>query len=159
MYYISKIYYKDMSQIYNMKYIGNISHYTRCGKKIVLGKTKTMCKLVNGLVLTSNIMFYRFLLKVISCQKVRYWGFCRTFKQTNILLFWTWKFDFCWSSRLPYTPFENAQRWMGKNTFPILLLNDDNMIGEHEKTRIEMPNTGRTVNDVVFLRMLQVQHA
>ena len=27
------------------------------------------------------------------------------------------------------TPFENAQRWMGKNTFPILLLNDDNMIG------------------------------
>ena len=38
------------------------------------------------------------------------------------------------------TPFENAQRWMGKNTFPILLLNDDNMIGEHEKTRIEMPN-------------------
>ena len=29
------------------------------------------------------------------------------------------------------TPFENAQRWMGKNTFPILLLNDDNMIGEH----------------------------
>ena len=30
-----------------------------------------------------------------------------------------------------HTPFENAQRWMGKNTFPILLLNDDNMIGEH----------------------------
>ena len=29
------------------------------------------------------------------------------------------------------TPFENAQRWMGKNTFQILLLNDDNMIGEH----------------------------
>ena len=29
------------------------------------------------------------------------------------------------------TPFENAQRGMGKNTFPILLLNDDNMIGEH----------------------------
>ena len=32
----------------------------------------------------------------------------------------------------PYsTPFENAQRWMGQNTFPILPLNDDNMIGEH----------------------------
>ena len=30
-----------------------------------------------------------------------------------------------------FTPFENAQRWMGKNTFPILLLNDDDMIGEH----------------------------
>ena len=30
-----------------------------------------------------------------------------------------------------YTPFENAQRWMGKNTFHFLLLNDDNMIGEH----------------------------
>ena len=29
------------------------------------------------------------------------------------------------------TPFENSQRWMGQNTFPILLLNDDNMIGEH----------------------------
>ena len=69
-YYISKIYYIDMSQISNIKYIGNISHYTRCGKKIVLGKTKTMCKLVNGLVLTSNIMFYRLLSKVISCQKV-----------------------------------------------------------------------------------------
>ena len=31
---------------------------------------------------------------------------------------------------LEFTPFENAQRWMGKNTFPILLLNDDKMI-EH----------------------------
>ena len=30
-----------------------------------------------------------------------------------------------------FTPFENPQRWMGQNTFPILLLNDDNMIGEH----------------------------
>ena len=30
-----------------------------------------------------------------------------------------------------FTPFENAQRWMGKNTIPILLLNDDDMIGEH----------------------------
>ena len=30
---------------------------------------------------------------------------------------------------LQHTPFEKAQRWMGKNTFPILLLNDDNMIG------------------------------
>ena len=29
------------------------------------------------------------------------------------------------------TPFENPQRWMGQNTFPILLLNDDNMIEEH----------------------------
>ena len=29
------------------------------------------------------------------------------------------------------TPFENAQRWMGQNTFLILPLNDDNMIGEH----------------------------
>ena len=32
---------------------------------------------------------------------------------------------------IDYTPFENPQRWMGQNTFPILLLNDDNMIGEH----------------------------
>ena len=31
----------------------------------------------------------------------------------------------------PHTPFENAQRWMGKNTFHFLLLNEDNMIGEH----------------------------
>ena len=38
------------------------------------------------------------------------------------------------------TPFENAQRWMGKNTFHFLLLNDDNMIGEHQETRIEMPD-------------------
>ena len=38
------------------------------------------------------------------------------------------------------TPFENAQRWMGKNTFPTLLLNDDNMIGEHQETRMKMPN-------------------
>ena len=38
------------------------------------------------------------------------------------------------------TPFENAQRWMGKNTFPILLLNDDNIIGEHQETRMKMPN-------------------
>ena len=38
------------------------------------------------------------------------------------------------------TPFENAQRWMGKNTFPILLLNDNKMIGEHLETRIKMPN-------------------
>ena len=29
---------------------------------------------------------------------------------------------------------------MGKNTFPILLLNDDNMIGEHQETRMKMPN-------------------
>ena len=29
------------------------------------------------------------------------------------------------------TPFENPQRWMGQNTFPILLLDDDNMIEEH----------------------------
>jgi hypothetical protein len=28
------------------------------------------------------------------------------------------------------TPFEYPQRWMGQNTFPILLLNDDNMIGD-----------------------------
>ena len=39
-----------------------------------------------------------------------------------------------------HTPFENAQRWMGKNTFNFLLLNDDNMIGVHYKTRIEMPD-------------------
>ena len=32
---------------------------------------------------------------------------------------------------IPTTPVENAQRWMSKNTFQILLLNDDNMIGEH----------------------------
>ena len=38
------------------------------------------------------------------------------------------------------TPFENAQRWMGKNTFPILFLNDVNMIGEHKETRMKMPN-------------------
>ena len=38
------------------------------------------------------------------------------------------------------TPFENAQRWTGKNTFHFLLLNDDNMIGEHQETRIEMPD-------------------
>ena len=29
---------------------------------------------------------------------------------------------------------------MGKNTFHFLLLNDDIMIGEHQETRIEMPN-------------------
>ena len=29
------------------------------------------------------------------------------------------------------TPFENAQRCMGQNTFPILPLNDYNMLGEH----------------------------
>ena len=29
---------------------------------------------------------------------------------------------------------------MGKNTFPILLLNDNNMIGEHYETKIEKPN-------------------
>ena len=29
------------------------------------------------------------------------------------------------------TPFGNPQRWMGQNTFPILLLNDDNMKEEH----------------------------
>ena len=29
------------------------------------------------------------------------------------------------------TLFQNAQRWMGKNTFHFLPLNDDNMIGEH----------------------------
>ena len=38
------------------------------------------------------------------------------------------------------TPFENPQRWMGQNTFPILLLNDDKMIGEHLETRMKMPN-------------------
>ena len=38
------------------------------------------------------------------------------------------------------TPFENPQRWMGKNTFHFLLLNDDNMIGEHQETSIEMPD-------------------
>ena len=37
-----------------------------------------------------------------------------------------------------FTPFETAQRWMRKNTFQILLLNDDNMIGEHQKTRMKM---------------------
>merc|ERR1712051_37791 len=36
------------------------------------------------------------------------------------------------------TPFENPQRWMGQNTFPILVLTDDNMIGEHYKTRMKM---------------------
>ena len=29
---------------------------------------------------------------------------------------------------------------MAKNTFPILLLNDNNMIGEHQETRMKMPN-------------------
>ena len=28
---------------------------------------------------------------------------------------------------------------MGKNTFSILLLNDDNMIGEQQETRMKMP--------------------
>ena len=46
------------------------------------------------------------------------------------------------SKKFPFlncaTPFENPQRWMGQNTFPILLLNDDNMIGEHQKTRMKM---------------------
>ena len=37
-----------------------------------------------------------------------------------------------------HIPFENPQRWMGQNTFPILLLNDDNMIGELQKTRMKM---------------------
>ena len=41
---------------------------------------------------------------------------------------------------LRITPFENTQRWMGKNTFNFLLLNDDNMIGEHQETRMKMPN-------------------
>ena len=36
-----------------------------------------------------------------------------------------------YTERTPFTPFENPQRWMGQNTFPFLLLNDDNMIGEH----------------------------
>ena len=36
------------------------------------------------------------------------------------------------------TPFENPQRWMGQNAFPILLLNDDNMIEEHQKTKMKM---------------------
>ena len=49
------------------------------------------------------------------------------FGHSNIMSWW-------------FTPFENAQRWMGKNTLPILLLNDDNMIGELKETRIEMPN-------------------
>ena len=29
------------------------------------------------------------------------------------------------------TPFKKPQRWIGQNTFPILLLNDDNMIEGH----------------------------
>ena len=29
---------------------------------------------------------------------------------------------------------------MGKNAFPILLLDDDNMIGEHQETKMKMPN-------------------
>ena len=29
---------------------------------------------------------------------------------------------------------------MGKNTFPILPLNDDKMIGEHKEIRMKMPN-------------------
>ena len=37
-----------------------------------------------------------------------------------------------------HTPFENAQRWMGKNTFQIVLLNDANIIGEHKETTMEM---------------------
>ena len=38
-----------------------------------------------------------------------------------------------WSRQKPedITPFEKPKRWMGQNTFPILLLNDDNMIEEH----------------------------
>ena len=44
------------------------------------------------------------------------------------------------TTKTPFTPSENAQRWMGKNTFPILLLNDDNMIGKHQVIRMKMPN-------------------
>ena len=40
-------------------------------------------------------------------------------------------YDASTDTRIPGTSFENAQRWIGQNTFPILLLNDDNMIGEH----------------------------
>ena len=46
----------------------------------------------------------------------------------NVILSHSVCFSLFWPQN---TPFENAQRWMGKNTFPILLLNDDNMIGEH----------------------------
>ena len=44
-----------------------------------------------------------------------------------------WKFDETTKTLINKqgTPFENAQIWMGKNTIPILLLNDDIMIGEH----------------------------
>ena len=34
------------------------------------------------------------------------------------------------------TPFEYAKRWLGK----IFLLNDANMRGEHQETKIKMPN-------------------
>ena len=46
---------------------------------------------------------------------------------------WLLKYGYvvCPFSTLYFTPFENAQRWMGKNTFHFLILNDDNMIGEH----------------------------
>ena len=53
------------------------------------------------------------------------------------MLFTAWKHT---ETMTEITLFENAQRWMGKNTFPILLLNDDNMIGEHQETRMKMPN-------------------
>ena len=50
----------------------------------------------------------------------------------NIQLIWCYVYNICSPKNLCWnTPFENAQRWTGKNTFHFLLLNDDNMIGEH----------------------------
>ena len=45
-------------------------------------------------------------------------------------VFWVKNFEGMFAV-IHITPFENAQRWMSKNTFHFLLLNDDNMIGEH----------------------------
>ena len=63
---------------------------------------------------------YKFLLKILGDWKIIYeWWL-------GLHITWECHMRICYA-----TPFENAQRWMGKNTFHFLLLNDDNMIGEH----------------------------
>ena len=39
-----------------------------------------------------------------------------------------------------YTPFKNAKRWLGKILSNFFLLNDANVIGEHQETKMKMPN-------------------
>ena len=38
-----------------------------------------------------------------------------------------------------------CKKMAGQNTFKILLLNDANMIGEHQETRMKMPNMGPSI--------------